>query len=153
MSESFYIHLESAKLKGVENNTPSEFYINFTDPIVLLPKEGYKWEVALEEIVIPNALNNITQDDTVHYRVIKTDVLLADHQLPDISEYPQLTHIYDKQTATITINYTLQLGVGFYDPIKKIVQLDSKKIMFRINKGAQPTRVIRNLLKKLKINS
>ena len=43
--------------------------------------------------------------------------------------------------------------LGFYDPIKKIIQLDSEKILFRINKGAQPTRVIRNLLKKLKINS
>ena len=40
--------------------------------------------------------------------------------------------------------------LGFYDPLKKILQLDSKRIITKINNGAQPTRVVENLLEKFK---
>ena len=43
--------------------------------------------------------------------------------------------------------------LGFYDPLEKILQCDSEKITLRISNGAQPTRVVKNLLKRFKLDS
>lgn len=41
--------------------------------------------------------------------------------------------------------------LGFYDPLEKILQFDSEKITEKIENGAQPTRVVKNLLKKFEL--
>ena len=41
--------------------------------------------------------------------------------------------------------------IGYYNPITKVYKIDNKKVLSWIYKGAQPTEVVKNLLKKLNI--
>nr|AYH52023.1 ribosomal protein S16 [Amphilophium buccinatorium]AYH52039.1 ribosomal protein S16 [Amphilophium laxiflorum] len=41
--------------------------------------------------------------------------------------------------------------VGFYDPIKNQTSLDVPAILFFLEKGAQPTKTVRNILKKAEV--
>ena len=41
--------------------------------------------------------------------------------------------------------------IGYYNPITKVYKIDNKKVLYWIYKGAQPTEVVKNLLKKLNI--
>ncbi len=41
--------------------------------------------------------------------------------------------------------------LGFYDPINKLCQINKGKAIFRLQQGAQPTLIVRQLLQKLKI--
>nr|AYH52034.1 ribosomal protein S16 [Amphilophium frutescens] len=41
--------------------------------------------------------------------------------------------------------------VGFYDPIKNQTYLDVPAILFFLEKGAQPTKTVQNLLKKAEV--
>nr|YP_009661162.1 ribosomal protein S16 [Amphilophium chocoense]YP_009661249.1 ribosomal protein S16 [Amphilophium cuneifolium]QCT82448.1 ribosomal protein S16 [Amphilophium chocoense]QCT82535.1 ribosomal protein S16 [Amphilophium cuneifolium] len=41
--------------------------------------------------------------------------------------------------------------VGFYDPIKNQTYLDVPAILFFLEKGAQPTKTVQNILKKAEV--
>nr|AYH52037.1 ribosomal protein S16 [Amphilophium granulosum]AYH52050.1 ribosomal protein S16 [Amphilophium steyermarkii] len=41
--------------------------------------------------------------------------------------------------------------VGFYDPIKNQTYLDVPAILFFLEKGAQPTKTVKNILKKAEV--
>nr|YP_009660731.1 ribosomal protein S16 [Amphilophium gnaphalanthum]YP_009662513.1 ribosomal protein S16 [Amphilophium lactiflorum]QCS40267.1 ribosomal protein S16 [Amphilophium gnaphalanthum]QCU48035.1 ribosomal protein S16 [Amphilophium lactiflorum] len=41
--------------------------------------------------------------------------------------------------------------VGFYDPIKNQTYLDVPAVLFFLEKGAQPTKTVRNILKKAEV--
>uniref|UniRef100_A0AAU6PC73 Small ribosomal subunit protein bS16c n=1 Tax=Eleocharis ussuriensis TaxID=3134080 RepID=A0AAU6PC73_9POAL len=42
--------------------------------------------------------------------------------------------------------------VGFYDPIKKKTYLNVPAILFFLEKGAQPTKTVRDILKRMMYN-
>jgi len=41
--------------------------------------------------------------------------------------------------------------IGYYNPITKIYKVDNKKVLSWIHKGAQLTKTVKNLLKKLNV--
>jgi len=41
--------------------------------------------------------------------------------------------------------------IGYYNPITKIYKVDKKKVLSWIHKGAQLTKTVKNLLKKLNV--
>lgn len=41
--------------------------------------------------------------------------------------------------------------LGFYDPIEKLCRINKKRIIVRLQQGAQPTNTVKRLLEKLQI--
>jgi len=112
---NFYLHLISAPNSeyGFGNNKPGQFTnqlpapLDFTDP-------HYDWEVALDDIQIPNVIYNITEDMTTI--LYSSDLLNPYPQLEDVEHRPELE----------TVHRRIKINAGYYDPQAYCDAINSK---------------------------
>ncbi len=159
-----WLHLESIKTKDTPDNTPGEFTVIKRDPLILPPKEGYIWEVALEEIIIPNAIYNVTADMTtliyLIYFELKSKSATKEEE-EDQNPYPHplrmqlvkregnLIYRKDDINKIGLVEYKVKISAGFYDAVayahavnSKLAIAKDKIITFLDNEGEELSRDI-----------
>ena len=112
--DHFYVHLISAKDsdRGFGNNSPAHFTNVLPAPLNFDTTEKI-WEVAIEDIQLPNSLYNITSKDLViNYH--NTRLFPNYHIFPDLER--QNHHVLRK----------IVLTPGFYDPAQLADHLNSQ---------------------------
>lgn len=65
VGESFYVRLDSGNVKSKElwsENSPTVFRNLLANPLNLKPRAGYRWHVALADIIMPNSFYNIDKN-------------------------------------------------------------------------------------------
>lgn len=124
-NNSFYLHLDSSvddKDIFIENNL-GDFSQFLYDALQLECKDDEHWEVALEQLVIPNALTNIYPGhNEFEYSII------IHHSLPPPKPIPQtkVTQVFFDAANPYKITVPFTLSAGYYDTMSFAVYMNKK---------------------------
>lgn len=114
MPNDFYIHLESSlDPKGIfKNNNPATFSVFLPDTIKLENKNNYQWQVALEQISIPNSFYNISGNEvSITYEIrkkLENPIVNIGPPL-SVDKFQELQEIDQNAQTTIALGNTQNL--------------------------------------------
>lgn len=125
VNNSFYLHLDSSvddRDIFVENNL-GDFSQYLPDAINLSCEDNEHWEIALEQLVLPNALNNIYpgQNEFEYSLIIK-------EYMPPQQPVPQtkVSLVFEGATNPYKITVPFSLEAGYYDTLSFTSAINNK---------------------------
>lgn len=124
-NNSFYIHVDSSvddKDIFIDNNL-GDFSQYLSDALNLNCENDEHWEVALEQLILPNALNNIHPgQNEFEYSII------IDKSLPPSKPVPQTTvsQVYEASANPYKISVPFTLTAGYYDTLSFATFMNKK---------------------------
>lgn len=124
-NNSFYLHLDSSvdDLDIFKDNKLGEFTQILPDSINLDCKDNEHWEVALEELILPNALNNIyAGQNNFEYSVIVNYNLPPEHAVPQT----KISRVLKISANPYKITVPFQLTAGYYDSLSFTTSINEK---------------------------